>query len=279
MSAVAVPMPGVIAALAAKNGMDPRAFEATLRATVFPADGSREAFAAFCLIANKYGLDPILKQIYAYPDPKRGIVVIVGVDGWVKILQDNEDYDGVQFEDEREGTDVISITCRIFRKGMTHPTEVREYAVECTRDTPQWKKYPIRMLRHKALIQCIRYAYGISGIHDEDEYERIIETQPEPPQAGTQGLKRRLIRKEISEGDEASPPEPPPEDIVVDPALDPALVEREAQSNEIAFREEVEQAKTVEEVDAAVKLIEKHPKVKELREVAAVKIGDLNRKK
>jgi phage recombination protein Bet len=267
---------GVIAALAEKHHMDPRAFEAVLRATVFPADASREQFAAFCMIAYKYGLDPVLKQIYAFPDPKRGIVPIVGVDGWVKILQDHDDYDGMQFEDERDGSHIGSIVCRIFRKGKTHPTEVREYAIECTRDTAQWKKYPIRMLRHKALIQCVRYAYGISGIYDEDEYERIVESAPEPPQAGTQGLKKRLIRQEISED---VPPEPPPEPPMVDPDLERTIIEREAQGQEIAFREEIEQAKSAEEVDAAVKLIEKHPKVKELREVAAVKIGDLNRKK
>ncbi|MCL6229905.1 recombinase RecT [Bartonella bilalgolemii] len=29
------------------------------------------------------------------------------------------------------------------------------------------------MLRHKAVIQCARYAFGFSGIYDEDEAERI----------------------------------------------------------------------------------------------------------
>jgi hypothetical protein len=31
------------------------------------------------------------------------------------------------------------------------------------------------MLRHKALIQCARYAFGFSGIIEQDEAERIID--------------------------------------------------------------------------------------------------------
>ena len=32
----------------------------------------------------------------------------------------------------------------------------------------------MRMLRHKALIQCARLAFGFTGIYDQDEAERII---------------------------------------------------------------------------------------------------------
>ena len=37
------------------------------------------------------------------------------------------------------------------------------------------------MLRHKALIQCARYAFGLSGIVDPDEAERIIAATEAPP--------------------------------------------------------------------------------------------------
>ena len=35
------------------------------------------------------------------------------------------------------------------------------------------------MLRHKALIQTARYAFGFSGIVDEDEYQRMVNVTPE----------------------------------------------------------------------------------------------------
>jgi len=31
------------------------------------------------------------------------------------------------------------------------------------------------MLRHKALIQCARLAFGFAGIYDQDEAERFVE--------------------------------------------------------------------------------------------------------
>jgi hypothetical protein len=44
---------------------------------------------------------------------------------------------------------------------------------ECKRDTDTWKKWPARMLRHKAAIQAARYAFGFAGIYDLDEAERM----------------------------------------------------------------------------------------------------------
>ena len=40
---------------------------------------------------------------------------------------------------------------------------------ECYRQTDTWKMKPRRMLQHKTAIQCARYAFGLSGIIDEDE--------------------------------------------------------------------------------------------------------------
>jgi hypothetical protein len=37
---------------------------------------------------------------------------------------------------------------------------------------------PKRMLRHKALIQCARVAFGFSGIFDEDEARDISAIKP-----------------------------------------------------------------------------------------------------
>ena len=42
-----------------------------------------------------------------------------------------------------------------------------------------WKTHPKRMLRHKAMIQCARLAFGFTGIYDQDEADRIVETQRE----------------------------------------------------------------------------------------------------
>lgn len=143
----------------------------TLKATAFKgASVTDDQMTALMIVANQYGLNPWTKEIYAFPD-KGGIVPVVGVDGWARIINGNPQFDGMDFEQDDE-----KCTCRIYRKDRTHPISITEYYSECRRDnTPPWKTYPKRMLRHKAMIQCARIAFGFGGIYDQDEAERIVE--------------------------------------------------------------------------------------------------------
>lgn len=141
--------------------------QATLLNTVFKG-ANYDQLVSLIIVANQYGLNPFTKEIYAFPS-KGSITPIVSVDGWSRIINDNPQCDGIQFEQ-----DDTSATCKIYRKDRAHPTIVTEYLSECEMtNSPVWKKYPKRMLRHKALIQCARIAFGFSGIYDEDEAHRI----------------------------------------------------------------------------------------------------------
>ncbi|HDR1050755.1 phage recombination protein Bet [Pasteurella multocida] len=145
----------------------------TLKATAFKGNVSDSQMTALLIVANQYGLNPWTKEIYAFPDRQNGIVPIVGVDGWARIINDNPAFDGMEFDIDDE-----KCTCRIYRKDRSRPTEVTEYMSECYRDiTGPWKTHPKRMLRHKAMIQCARLAFGFTGIFDKDEAERIIEDE------------------------------------------------------------------------------------------------------
>ncbi|MFC1199735.1 phage recombination protein Bet [Pasteurella multocida] len=142
----------------------------TLKATAFKGNVSDSQMTALLIVANQYGLNPWTKEIYAFPDRQNGIVPIVGVDGWARIINDNPAFDGMEFDIDDE-----KCTCRIYRKDRSRPTEVTEYMSECYRDiTGPWKTHPKRMLRHKAMIQCARLAFGFTGIYDQDEAERIV---------------------------------------------------------------------------------------------------------
>jgi hypothetical protein len=74
----------------------------------------------------------------------------------------------MDFEQDEE-----SCTCIIYRKDRSHPIKVTEWMDECKRNTEPWKVSPKRMLRHKALIQCARLAFGYTGIYEPDEAEKI----------------------------------------------------------------------------------------------------------
>jgi phage recombination protein Bet len=168
-----LPRKSLIVDMAAEYGMDPDAFQKTLKATVVPANVTNEDFAAFLLVAKHYRLNPILKEIFAFPKRGGGIQPIVSVDGWANLINSHSQCDGFSFADNLDPTEgLTSITCTMHRKDRKHPVTATEYMAECKRDTDTWAKWPRRMLRHKALIQAARYAFGFAGILEPDEAER-----------------------------------------------------------------------------------------------------------
>lgn len=155
-------------------GADVSGLMTTLKATAFKGNVSDEQMTALMIVANQYALNPWTKEIYAFQDRNNGIVPVVGVDGWSRIINTHPQFDGIEFEQDED-----SCTCIIYRKDRSHPIKVTEYMSECKRSgVGPWASHPKRMLRHKAMIQCARIAFGYGGIYDQDEAERIIEATP-----------------------------------------------------------------------------------------------------
>lgn len=154
--------------MAGKYHLDPKNMMRTLKATAFRGDVSDEQMAALMIVADQHNLNPWCKEIYAFPS-RQGIVPIVGVDGWARIINEHPQFNGMDFEQ-----DDTKCTCRMYRKDREHPVAVTEYMDECRRPTEPWQTHPKRMLRHKAMIQCARIAFSFAGIYDPDEGERIL---------------------------------------------------------------------------------------------------------
>lgn len=203
MNQIAIREPGgrsVLLDMSDRYGMEPAAFEATLRATVVPKECSREQFAAFLLVAKEYKLNPLLKEIYAFPSKGGGIQPIVGVDGWANLVNSHPSFDGMDFEDHfSDAGDLVSITCRMHRKDRSHPVTATEYLSECKRPTEPWTKWPRRMLRHKSMIQAARYAFSFAGIVDPDEAERYAGdmAQDVTPRGSIVPISQRIARTEV----------------------------------------------------------------------------------
>lgn len=191
----------LVTKVANRYGIEPTSLLASLKATAFKQrDGqvSNEQMLALLVIADQYELNPWAKEIYAYPD-KGGIVPVVGVDGWSRIINDNSAFDGVDFiwapdMVTPEGGKPCPEWCEavMHRKDRSHPTIIREYLDEVYRPAftgtkngreytvnGPWQSHTKRMLRHKVLIQAARIAFGFGGIYDEDEAERIREAHVE----------------------------------------------------------------------------------------------------
>ena len=170
-----------LAVMATRFNVEPQKLHTTLKATVFKG-ASDEEMMALVMVANEHGLNPLTKEIYAFPSKGGGITPVVSVDGWTSILNRHRNFDGISFayENHREGH-VVSGTATIHVKGRSHPVVVTEFMQECAGNSQPWKQYPRRMLRHKALIQGARIAFGFSGIYDHEEAEEIVATaEPKP---------------------------------------------------------------------------------------------------
>ena len=183
---------GLVARMADRFGVDADKMLTTLKATAFKAGSqiSNEQMMALLIVAEQHGLNPWTKEIYAFPD-KCGIVPVVGVDGWSRIINTHPEFDGMDFESDAE-----SCTCTIHRKDRKHPIRVTEYMAECKRNVAPWQSHPRRMLRHKAMIQCARLAFGFSGIYDEDEAQRIVTADATPIKAKAQAAQAMLTAEQ-----------------------------------------------------------------------------------
>ena len=192
--------PSLLSKFASRYNVEPTKMLQTLKSTAFrQRDGSAEVtneqMVALIVVADQYGLNPFTKEIHAFAD-KGGIVPVVGVDGWSRIINTHPQFDGLEFVDGPTGTGSLPewIECVIYRKDRNHPIRTREYMAECKRGTGPWQSHPRRMLRHKATIQCARLAFGFVGIYDQDEAERMREARDiTPPTTGAiADLNRRI---------------------------------------------------------------------------------------
>jgi phage recombination protein Bet len=171
---------------------------AVLKQTAFKGQVSDAQMSALLIVAANYGLNPWTKEIYAFPDKNNGIVPVVGVDGWSRIINTHPQFDGMDFQQDDEGC-----TCIIYRKDRGHPIKVTEYLSECKRGTQPWQSHPKRMLRHKAMIQCARLAFGYVGIFDQDEAERIaeVDVNSRPARQNAAAVAQQAMTVEFTEAD------------------------------------------------------------------------------
>lgn len=161
--------PTAIQAMASRLNMTPAKLQETLRNTVFKGASDAE-FAALIVVANEYKLNPLTKEIFAFPAKGGGITPVVSVDGWVRIIQEHPQCDGFEFNDFVDDSgNLYAIECVMYRRDRARPVKVTEYMDECRGNGPAWQKTPKRMLRHRALIQAGRYAFGFSGIYGEGD--------------------------------------------------------------------------------------------------------------
>lgn len=185
----------LIGSMAADYGMERKKFLETVQNAIFsncrfaPSD---EQILSLLNVVDHYGLHLFTRQVWAMQDRGGNVIPVISIDGWVSIMNNYLTSNGVTFvySEEMVTMDTVAkpchawVECQIHRKDREHPVCIREYLDELYRPAAvkngktfpgPWQTCPKRMLRHKALIQGIRIGYGLSGIYDQDEAEKIIE--------------------------------------------------------------------------------------------------------
>jgi phage recombination protein Bet len=163
-------------AMANRLQVSPAGLKSTLMQTVFSGCRNDSEFIALVMVANEYHLNPLLKEIYAFPAKGGGIVPMVGYDGWVKLMNNHPQFDGIEYNDHLDSKgNLYAIECIIYRKDRRHPIKLMELLDECRRGTEPWKMMPSRMLRNRVTCQAARLAFGFSGIASEGDEDTFID--------------------------------------------------------------------------------------------------------
>lgn len=213
-------MSNALAVIAQNTGASVEDITDVLRGMIVSAKnqhGAQATNAELAIVTGvcaTYGLNPLVKECSALVTGGK-LSVVVMVDGWYKMVNRRPEFDGVEFDDKFDDKgNLASITCRMFIKGRERPVCVTEYMAEC-RDPKSsvWQKWPGRMLRHKAYIQCARMAFGISEVIDDDEASRIAANSQSGPRESrekditpaTKAIDWDAIKADMAEcGDEES---------------------------------------------------------------------------
>jgi hypothetical protein len=105
-------------------------------------------------------LDPLAEEIGFVQYADGQWQTIISVDGCAKLLNSHAQFNGLTFTQANTLIDGVPewIECSIYRKDRELPICVREYFCEVKGGSAIWQKMPNRMLRHRALQQCVRLA-------------------------------------------------------------------------------------------------------------------------
>jgi hypothetical protein len=123
-------------------------------------DVPAKAILALLRSMQSLHLDPLCEEIGLTQFEDGQWQVFITIEGCSKLLNQHPQFNGLVFNQADTLIDGVPewIECTIHRKDREVPTTVREYLTEVRGENSIWQKMPRRMLRHRALQQCVRLA-------------------------------------------------------------------------------------------------------------------------
>lgn len=152
-----------------------------------------DEFELLIALANKYGLDPLAKQIWAVKyNQNETARIFAGRDGLLAVAHRSEQFDGFgepEFIYDSNG-DVTAVKATVYRKDITRPFVQYAWMKEDNLNQGVWLTRPNTMLLKVAETRALKHAFAISGLYtpeemqDEPQYNKIerkptdIDTKP-----------------------------------------------------------------------------------------------------
>jgi len=155
------------------------------------ARGTTESeFKLFLYTATKYELDPLIKQVWCVKYGNAPAAIFTGRDGFLHIAHRTGQFNGMEtVPNFNEKGELVSATCKVWRKDMDNPFVVTVYRQEYDTHKSNWAKMPITMLQKVAESQALRRAFDISGLYAPEEYNpaetsqsKVIDITTEEPE-------------------------------------------------------------------------------------------------
>ena len=149
-----------------------------IKAKIAP-DCTDSEFELLMYMANTYGLDPLLRQIWAVKrNANTPALIFAGRDGMLAIAHRSGHFDGMQSGVVYEGTGKdrkpVSAWCEIWRNDMTHSFKTDVPFSEYNTGYSVWKTNPSAMILKVAEAVCLRKAFSVSGLYAPEEIDTEV---------------------------------------------------------------------------------------------------------
>ena len=208
-----------------------------LARTIMPEGAKPADIAMFLGVSDRYGLDPILGEIWlVWDEKKKKFFVMTGRDAYLSIADRHPDYEGFDngvvyendgFEIVRDGSEItirhiigkdrgkrLRGYCVCYRKGRRPILIVRDWIQYASlHGKKNWRNNPDDMLETRVITQAHRLQFRIPGIYVQGEVDAAepVTTDKARTPNGAEATKTRMdeLRQQVrkQDGVEESTPE------------------------------------------------------------------------
>lgn len=197
---------------------------ATIRATV-AKDATNDELKMFLHLSQTYGLDPFAKEIW-FIKMGRTPTIMTSRDGYLKIANNSEDYDGMvsdvvyegdTFKKTVDGVEhvygankrgaVVGAYALVYRRDKRFPSYVFAPFKDYNSGRDAWRQYPHAMILKVAESMALKRAFSLSGLVTREEMDAAQEAEPERRRRNGGAVDAEIVREAQKQGAGASDPQ------------------------------------------------------------------------